>query len=259
MNLLKWLRYGVILALVLLAGVGRGSAAPQAQGMVLDITSPREGSVLSGQVSVIGTATHPQFASYGVLYATGATVTGDTGWRMDAPIAWNVTTMVVNGALGVWDTTLVPNGQYVLALVVYEAGSETPNVRFVNNLTVNNVEPTPTEEPTATPTPAGPEGQPTETPQPGQDAAPVAPTIQQPPTATPRLTPTVGAQATPTDDEEEEGGINPADILSGAAIKQAFTTGMWLAVFLYVLGILYAIIKALVRYYFRQLRRRRRA
>lgn len=256
MNSMKWLRYGVLLALVLLLGVGRIGAAPQAQA-VLDITSPGEGSVLSGQVTIVGTATHPQFASYGVLYATGANVTGDTGWRMDAPVAWNVTTMVVNGTLGVWDTTLVPNGQYVLALVVYEAGNETPNVRFVNNLTVNNVEPTPTEEPTQTPTPGAPEGQPTETPQPGQ-AGVVAPTIEQPPTATPRLTAPVSAQATRTGDEEEE-GINPADILSGVALKEAFTTGVWLAVFLYVLGVLYAIIKALVRYYFRQLHRRRRA
>lgn len=256
MNSMKWLRYGVILVLILLPGVGNINAAPQTQA-VLDITSPTEGSVLSGQVTIVGTATHPQFASYGVLYATGANVTGDTGWRMDAPIAWDVRSMVVNGTLGVWDTTLVPNGQYVLALVVFEAGNETPNVRFVNNLTVNNVEPTPTEEPTATPTPAGAEGAPTETPQPGQAGA-VAPTIEQPPTATPRLTATVGAQGTPTDDEEEE-GFDPADILSGAAIKEAFTTGIWLAVFLYVLGILYAIIKALVRYYFRQLNRRRRA
>jgi hypothetical protein len=70
MNSMKWLRYGVILALVLLLGVGRIGAAPQTQA-VLDITSPREGSVLSGQVTIVGTATHPQFASYGVLYATG--------------------------------------------------------------------------------------------------------------------------------------------------------------------------------------------
>jgi hypothetical protein len=63
-----------------------------------------------------------------VLYAPGATVTGETSWQQNNPIAWDVRTMVVNGVLGTWDTTQIPNGQYVLALVMFEVGNDTPMV-----------------------------------------------------------------------------------------------------------------------------------
>jgi len=143
--------------------LGTGLAAPLSQDTVLTITYPSPGSVLSGQVPIQGTATHPGFVSYGLLYATGTEVTGATSWQHNSPIAWDVRTMVVNGVLGTWDTTQVPNGQYVLAIAMYKAGDDTPSVFFVNNLTINNEEATPTPEPTATPTGEVPgEGQPTE-------------------------------------------------------------------------------------------------
>ncbi len=139
MQRIKVLRYGVILSFILLlAGVGQGLAAPLAQDRVWMISFPRDGSTVSGVVAIQGTATHPSFVSYGILYASGDTVTGSTLWRQDSPIIWNNQTMVVNGTLGTWDTTVLPNGKYVLALVVYEAGVETPNVYFVQNLTVQN-------------------------------------------------------------------------------------------------------------------------
>lgn len=241
----KVLRYGIILSvIILLAGVGRGWAAPLSQDRVWLITYPPEGSTLSGVVNIQGTVTHPGFVSYGILYATGATVTGETRWRLDNPIAWNVQSMVVNGTLGTWDTTTVPNGQYVLALVVYEAGNDTPNAHFVNNLTVRNEAATPTPEPTpeATPTEIGPA-----TPLPGEGAAPVAPTIEQPPTATPRPTPTLGPGVTPgaNGNEPDE---TPKAIIPFDAVKEAFKTGVQLAVMLYIIGGLYVVIKAAVRY-----------
>jgi hypothetical protein len=244
------------LALIIAAvPVARGMAAPQAQDMVLSITYPTEGSTVSGEVTVMGTATHPNFVSYGVLYATGARVTGDTAWKLDTPIAWDVRSMVVNGALGVWDTTQVPNGQYVLALVVYEVGNETPNVHFVNNLTVLNEEATPTPEPTATP----------ESGEPGVDPTleagepPEAPTIEQPPTATPRPTPTLAPEsgaAGGEDDGDDGGSLLPSDILSIDAIKEAFGLGAQLAFLLYAVGILYVLAKAVIRYYLRQSRQK---
>lgn len=231
-----------------------GRAAPLRQEM--SITSPTEGSTLSGQIDIVGTATHPNFNSYGLLYASGARVTGETNWRLDNPIAWNVDTQVVNGMLGTWDTTQVPNGQYVLALAVFEVGNETPMVYFINNLTVLNEETTPTPEPTPTPDPeeAGPdEGTPTEEAPP----PPAAPTIMQPPTATPRPTATLAVEGPADGDEDggdDEGGLLPSDILSFDAVKDAFRTGAQLALLLYAVGILYAVAKAVIRYYLRQTR-----
>ncbi|MBN1250120.1 MAG: hypothetical protein JXC32_20820 [Anaerolineae bacterium] len=231
-----------------------GLAAPVAQQSVMVITSPTEGTMLSGQVEIRGTATHPNFNSYGVLYASGARVTGETNWRLDSPIAWNVPTMVVNGVLGTWDTTQVPNGQYVLALAVFEVGNETPMVYFINNLTVNNEEATPTPEPTETPEAEEPGAEPT-----ADEAAPppAAPTIALPPTSTPRPTATIVAGAAAdeeNDGDDGEGGLLPSDIFSVDAVKEAFKTGAQLALLIYAVGILYALTKAAIRYYLRQTR-----
>ncbi len=241
----KVLRYGVILSLILLlASVGQSLAAPLPQDPVWMISFPRDGSTVSGVVTIQGTATHPSFVSYGLLYASGDTVTGSTLWRQDTPIIWNNQSMVVNGALGAWDTTVLPNGKYVLALVVYEAGVETPNVYFVQNLTVQNEAATPTPEPT-------PEATPTEigaTPLPAEGAVPIAPTIEQPPTATPRPTPTLSPGVTPGPGDNGKGEEKPKTIISMDAVKEAFKTGAQLAIMLYVIGGLYVAIKAAIRY-----------
>lgn len=245
----------ISLIIVCLINPTQGIAARLSQGNSA-ITYPPEGSTLSGAVAIQGSATHSNFASYGVLFATGSNVTGDTNWQLDNPIAWDVRSMIVNGELGVWDTTQVPNGKYVLALVVYEAGNTTPNVYFVNNLTVLNEEATPTPEATEEPTPGDPNATPTDALQPGAEA-PIAPTVDLPPTATPRATATLAPNATPTEEDEE--GFNTSDILSGAAIKEAFVTGVWLAIFIYVLGGLYILSKAVLRYYLRQMHRKQRS
>lgn len=242
-------RLALILCLLVMP-INDAAAAPLAQDEVVVITYPPEGAVLSGEVPIQGTATHPSFNSYGVLYAAGARVTGDTRWQEQSPIAWDVRTMVVNGVLGTWDTTQIPNGQYVLALVVYQSGSETPSLYFVNNLTVQNEEATPTPTPTATPE-EGPEAEPTEESAPPPPAA----TIEQPPTATPRPTPTFSPEGG-TDEEDADGdgggGLLPTDIFSVDAIKEAFTLGAQLAFLLYAVGILYVLAKAAIRYYLRQ-------
>jgi len=239
------LRYGAILSLIfLLASVGQGWTAPLSQDRVWMISYPQDGSTISGVVAIQGTATHPSFVSYGILYASGDTVTGSTLWQQDNPIIWNNQNMVVNGTLATWDTTTVPNGKYVLALVVYEAGNETPNVYFVQNLTVQNAPATPTPEPTpeATPTEIG-----APTALPAEGAAPIAPTIEQPPTATPRPTPTLSPGATPgaNDTGEDE---TPKTMISIDAVKEAFKTGAQLAIMLYVIGGLYVAVKAAIRY-----------
>lgn len=233
-----------------------GLAAPVSQDTVLTITYPSPGSALSGQVPIQGTATHPGFVSYGLLYATGTEVTGATSWQHNNPIAWDVRTMVVNGVLGTWDTTQVPNGQYVLAIAMYKAGDETPSVYFVNNLTVRNEEATPTPEPTATPTEEAPgEAGPTEEAGP----PPAAATIVLPPTATPRPTATLAPDAAAVGDDEEDdegGGLLPANLFSLDAVKEAFVLGAQIALLLYAIGVLYVLAKAVIRYYLRQSKRK---
>ena len=247
------LHYGLILSLLMtLLVTAPGHAAPVTQDTVLMITSPAGGSTVSGEVTIEGTATHPNFASYGVLYAAGPTPTADSQW---VPITFGVQTMVVNGTLATWDTTVegIPNGQYTLALAVYEQGNNEPQLHFVNNITVNNEEATPT--PTATPeTVTEPTAQPTEE-QPGEggDAGPVGPTVVQPPTPTPRATPTVAPEEGEVTTEEDEGGLfDTANLFSIESIKETFCAGAWLAVLIYAVGILYVITKAVLRYYLRQ-------
>jgi len=243
----------MVLALVLNAlPLSAALAAPVSQDSVMVITFPSEGSTVSGQVDILGTATHPNFNSYGLLYATGARVTAQTDWQLTDQIAWDVRTQVVNGQLGTWDTTGLPNGSYVLALVVYGQGNETPQAHFVNNITVLNEETTPTPEPTATPNPEEPgeEGE-------GEGDAgppPAAPTVVQPPTSTPRPTATLAAAA-PGEGEEggdDEGGLLPTDLFSVDAIKEAAKTGAQLSLLLYAIGMLYVLAKAAIRYYLRQ-------
>lgn len=239
------------LTILVSAGTGASLAAPLSQSAIWAITYPADGTLVSGQVVIQGTASHPNFTSYGVLYAAGPTPTGNSQW---IPIVFSVPNMVVNGALATWDTTQIPNGQYTLALAVYAAGSTDPNLHFVNNITVQNqpATPTPTPTPTATPEPT-PEG---DTP-PIQPIGPIdIPTIEQPPTATPKLTVTP-ASAAATETEAEDGGPGLTDLISVTAIREAFISGVWIAVMLYAIGILYVAARAAFRYYLRQQRRPR--
>ncbi len=249
------LRYGIIIVLIAsLFGAIRGYAAPLYQDPVWTITSPTEGSTVSGQVAIQGTATHPNFESYGLLYARGPRPTADSQW---VPIAFGVNTMVVNGTLATWDTTNLPNGQYTLALALYEVGSADPNLHFTNNITVFNEDATPTPEPTATP--EEPELPPDE-PVPPPDVDPIAPapTVEQPPTATPRPTATPDPDRV-VDPGDADDASNITDIFSVAAIQEALMTGIWLAVAIYVIGGLYQAGKIALRYYIRQQRRRRQS
>ncbi len=232
----------VILTLLLVLAVAQGGlTAPLQQDPIWIVTYPTDGTPVSGVVTIQGTATHSTFVSYGVLYATGPTPTGDSQW---VPIVFGVQSMVVNGPLATWDTTTLPNGQYTLALAVYEVGNDTPNLHFVNNINVHNEAVTPTPTPTATPeATTEPEGQPT----PAADV--IVPTIEQPPTATPRPTATFAADAPPSEGETN-GAAGSSFSLAG--IGEAFSAGVWIAILLYLTGGLYVAGRAVLRYYLRQ-------
>ena len=220
-----------------------GATLPQ-EGPV--ITFPTEGSVVSGEVTIQGTASHPNFSSYGVLYAPGPRPTGDSQW---VPIVFGVQTMVVNGPLATWDTTQIPNGQYTLALAVYEVGNDTPFLQFVNNITVQNEEATPTPTPTATPETAAANP----TPVPTSEGSIIVPTIEQPPTFTPAPTPDQEEQSPASD--EEETGKDESPFPSAEELKASFLAGAWLAVFFYLLGGLYLAGKVAWRRYLRSQKR----
>jgi hypothetical protein len=254
----------VILTLgALVAPLRPNRAAPHAQAANLVIGYPPAASTVSGVVTIQGTATAEGFENYSIYYATGTQVHGETAWRYDDPIIDFVPTMIVNGSLGQWDTTQVPNGQYVLALAV-RTTSET-HVFFVNNLTVRNEAATPTPEPTETPEPeqtaAAEPG--VELPPEGELPPPVGATIELPPTATPRPTPVLAQEGTTEGGSgtggDDEGGLFSGDLFSVKAVREAFTIGMQLAFLAYAIGFLYFLTKAVIRYYLRQTRGKARS
>ncbi|MDF1513465.1 MAG: hypothetical protein P1S60_06610 [Anaerolineae bacterium] len=245
----KVMRYGFILSLILLAmNTGTVFTAPVKQDPVWIITGPAEGSTVSGEIAILGTATHPNFDSFGVLYAAGPRPTDKSQW---VPLVFGEKTMVINGTLATWDTTAIPNGQYTLALALYEVGNTEPNLHFTNNITVFNEAVTPTPEPTPEPIEA-------DTPIPDATQEPViAPTIEQPPTATPRPTATLAPEAPPVGDSNgSDSAFDPSQYLSIESIKEAGKLGIQLAVLLYAVGLLYTAAKAVIRYYLRQTRKR---
>jgi hypothetical protein len=244
----KVMRYGLIISLIILAlPTGKSAAAPNLQDQVWIITGPAEGSTVSGEIAIIGTATHPNFDSYGVLYAPGPRPTAESQW---VPLVFGTKTMVINGTLATWDTTAVPNGQYTLALAVYEVGNTEPKLHFTNNITVFNETVTPTPEPTSEPVDV-------DTPVPANTLEPIeAPTIEQPPTATPRPTPTLAPEVTVDQGQNGDSAFDPSQYLSIDAIKEAAKLGIQLAVLLYAVGLLYTASKAVIRYYLRQIRKR---
>lgn len=146
------------------------------------ISSPRDGETIQGQVAIRGTANIPDFWKYELHYLPEF-LTGEN-WM---PIGGIVETPVVDGLLGVWDTTKVPDGSYVLRLRVARRDGNYVEV-FVRDLMVANQAPIPTP----TPTPATPEPSPT--------PLPPTPTviIELPATPTPFPSPTIPPRPTPT-------------------------------------------------------------
>jgi PKD repeat protein len=88
---------------------------PPASGDTLRIamTSPQFGSTVSGRVSIIGSAIHPQFLQYQILYAPDPNpqnIWYPAGILSQSPVLDNV--------LGIWDTSSLVSGTYQLRLTV---------------------------------------------------------------------------------------------------------------------------------------------
>jgi len=91
------------------------------------ISSPAAGDTISGAVEIAGTATSPGFVYHKVEYS----VDGEAWFPVDGD-AYKHETVVTEGNLTTWDTTLFKNGSYWLRAVVvdntgnYVASSPTP-------------------------------------------------------------------------------------------------------------------------------------
>ncbi len=123
------------------------------------ITSPRDRATVRGLVPVEGSATHPQFQKYEVHYGPEPNPSGE--W---VPITGSPFTVpVVQGRLGLWDTTVIPDGLYSLRLRVVRLDGNYDEY-FVRGIQVVNTRPTETPTPRDTPTLAAPTETPTATP-----------------------------------------------------------------------------------------------
>jgi hypothetical protein len=165
--------------LLLLAGLW----SPQPAHAQAGITSPTNGTAVSGDVAIMGTAVIDPFQKYELHYKLEPS-------GNDAYIYfYGATTPVVNGQLGIWQAGGLPPGTYSLRLRVVKMDGNYAEY-YTQNLSVNQgpQEPTPTptsSEPTATPIPTATF---TPAPQPTVAVGQVAqPALDAPPTPTPTV------------------------------------------------------------------------
>lgn len=204
-------------------------AAPQNQEQAI-ITSPRDGAVVRGVVSIIGTATHPDFWKYEVYYAPEPNPTDQ--WVFVGIVH---ETAVINGPLETWNTNFIPDGVYALRLrVVRRDGNYFEYT--AHNISVANTRPTDTPTPDATPTPEA-------TPTPPLPT--FTPEIVQPPTSTPRPQPT----SIPTTEASEGNETSPQVELNAGNLGKAFCYGSGAAVAIFGLLVIYAIARRIVLWF----------
>jgi hypothetical protein len=205
-------------------------AAPLNQEQAIIITSPRDGAVVRGVVSIIGTASHTDFWKYEVYYAPEPNPTDQ--WVFIGTVH---ETAVVNGLLETWNTNFIPDGVYALRLrVVRRDGNYVEYT--AHNISVANTKPTDTPTLEATPTPEK-----TPTPLPPTPT----PEIVQPPTSTPRPLPTTVSTATTT----EGGNALPKVEVSAGNLSKAFCYGAGGMVAFFGLFTIYAIARGIVTWF----------
>jgi hypothetical protein len=120
------------------------SAAPLKQEAQAAIASPTDGQTLQGNVTISGSASHPNFEHYEIAY--GPDPNPNDAWQ----IFGGNNQPVSNGALGIWNTNVVADGTYMIRLRVVRRDSNYSEA-FVRGLKVSNQQPvgTPTSIPPA--------------------------------------------------------------------------------------------------------------
>ncbi len=197
-------RFAIMLALGLLLLAVPLSQVVQAQ-VFGQITSPRDRAAVRGLVPIEGSATHTEFQKYEIHY--GPEPNPGSQWTPIAGSPFSVP--VVQGRLGLWDTTIIPDGIYSLRLRLVRLDGNYDEY-FVRGIQVLNTQPTPTPTRQATPTPAAP----TETPAPTATVVIGVPTVASP---TPRPTSTALPTALPSEMPE------PFELVVGPARIQNFS------------------------------------
>jgi hypothetical protein len=187
------------------------------------ITSPRDNAAVRGLVPIEGSASHPQFQKYEVHY--GPQPNPGDQWTPLGGSPFSVP--VVQGRLGLWDTTIISDGLYSLRLRVVRLDGNYDEY-FVRGIAVSNAQPTETPTPEATPTPS----EPTNTPAPTPTVVIGVPTVASP---TPRPTNTPLPTLTPAATSEPPINL-PFQNISDAA---CWGTGITLALFV-GLGLFFA-------------------
>lgn len=107
------------------------------------IFSPGPGSIVSGNVSVLGSALHPQFLQYQLEY--GPSVNPQNLWY---PVSGVISTPLLDGLLGTWSTGAINDGEYQLRLRLFLRDGTTLST-VTGGIQVRNSRPTPI--PTQTP------------------------------------------------------------------------------------------------------------
>jgi hypothetical protein len=183
---------GLAALVAALLGAFLGAAHVQAQAPSL-ISSPRDRASVRGQVPIEGSANHPQFQKYEIHF--GPEPNPGDQWTPIGGSPFSVP--VVQGRLGLWDTTLIPDGVYSLRLRVVRLDGNYDDY-FVRGIQVSNTRPTETPTPAASPT----EAPPTPTPTPTPTVVIGVPAIESPtpvPTSTPLPTALPTATREPVD------------------------------------------------------------
>ena len=237
----------VALIALLSASIAAGSTAalptraqdqtptPTEEGeIVAELDSPTARSVVSGIVTITGTAIAPGFRFYLLEYNIDPTPSNAPWTPIQAPVSQQAR----HSVLGAWDTESLADGRYIIRLtVVYGEARQAAEAQV--QVQVSNATATPHPlPPTSTPSPAP------GTPTPGPSPTPL---IQQPPTRTPRPpeAPTrIGTGAAP--------GASPESPLAPDRLKQAAWRGVLLALGGFGLFGAYSLVRAARRGQLRQ-------
>lgn len=152
----------IIILVALMALSGYSAAQAQAPGYA-EITSPDPGEAVQGLVTIEGSASHPLFSAYELDF-TFQDAPLDTWF----PIVETRDVQIVDGRLGLWDTTGISDGDYKLRLrVSLENGTTLEDliegVRIRNQSAIEPATPVAADasRPTQTPVPPTPTARPT--------------------------------------------------------------------------------------------------
>jgi hypothetical protein len=102
----------VVFLLVLVPTIGRPVSAAQVEGHA-EISRPAAGDTVSGVVTILGSASSPNFDHFELSFGYDPNPT-DT-WFSIGDV---VSTQVSFGRLGLWDSTRISDGTYMLRLIV---------------------------------------------------------------------------------------------------------------------------------------------